>query len=859
MQTRNLAERAGRWSARHRRVAVLGWLAVVIVSVMLGSAIGTEHIADEDLGNGESRAADQVLADGGFADRATEQVLVQDEDGRLTFASPRFRAAVDDVAERIRQFDTVTDVKSPLSPLNTGQISTDRRSALVQFDILGDSEQAEARVVPIEAAVAQLARQHPGLRIEQFGDASANRALTEAFEDDFRKAETLSLPITLIILVVAFGSLVAAGLPLLLGISAVAIALGLLAPISQLFPVDEAISSVILLVGLAVGVDYSLFYIKRERDERAAGRGKEASLFAAAATSGRAVLVSGTTVMAAMAGMYVTGNATFQSFATGTILVVAVAMVGSVTVLPASLSKLGDNIDRLAVPGLKRRERNIEGGMWAAIVDRVLHRPLISAVAGTAILVFLAIPVLRLHTANSGVQGLPRDLPVMQTYDRIQAAFPGGPLPAVIAVTAEGGVRSGEVAAGVEALRKEAVDTGLMQEPVTITPSPDGSVLMVGVPLVGSGTDDRSNAALEALRDDVVPATLGRVPGVEAQVTGITAQSKDFNDQMKSRAPWVFLFVLSLAFVLLLVTFRSVVIPLKAVVLNLLSVGAAYGVLVWIFQDGNLESLLGFTSIGGITSWLPLFLFVILFGLSMDYHVFILSRVKEGHDQGMSTDEAVSHGIKATASVVTSAAVVMVAVFAVFATLSSIDFKQMGVGLALAVLLDATLVRAVLLPATMKLLGEWNWYLPSWLEWLPRVEAEPAVAVAGAAAGASASGGPAPRLSVVLERGDDGDPGSRIVLAGDLDLETIPRLREEIEAAEALGGPITVDVRKVGFIDSAGLAELVRAHRRARARHERLIVLRGPGTQVAQILAVTRLDETLDGGDGPSSPPAREG
>jgi anti-anti-sigma factor len=857
MESRNLAERAGRWSARHRRVAILGWLAIVIASVAIGGAVGTEHIAEEDLGNGESRAADQVLAGGGFTDRATEQVLIQDERGQLTFASPRFRAAVDDVAERVRQFDTVTDVKSPLSPLNTGQISEDRREALVQFDILGDSEQAEERVAPIEAAVAELDRSHPGLRIEQFGEASAGRALSEAFEDDFRKAETLSLPITLIILVIAFGSLVAAGLPLLLGISAVAIALGLLGPVSQLFPVDEAISSVILLVGLAVGVDYSLFYIRRERDERAAGREKDAALLAAAATSGRAVLVSGTTVMAAMSGMYLTGNSTFQSFATGTIIVVAVAMVGSVTVLPATLSKLGDGIDRLAIPGLKRREARPEGGFWAAIVDRVLRRPLIWALAGAALLIFLATPVLRLHTANSGVQGLPRDLPVMQTYDRIQEAFPGGPLPAIVAVTAPD-IRSAEVVTGIEALRTAAVETGLMQEPITVTPSPDGSVLLVNVPLVGTGTDDRSNRALETLRDDVIPTTLGAVDGVEAQVTGLTAQSKDFNDQMKSRAPWVFLFVLSLAFLLLLVTFRSVVIPLKAVVLNLLSVGAAYGVLVWIFQDGNLESLLGFTSIGGITSWLPLFLFVILFGLSMDYHVFILSRVKEGHDRGLATDEAVAHGIKATASVVTSAAAVMIAVFAVFATLSSIDFKQMGVGLALAVLIDATIVRAVLLPATMKLLGEWNWYLPRWLEWLPRVASEPAVEVAGAAGGAGVAGGlagdvsafasPASRLTIETSQGEG---GSRLVLSGDLDLETSRRLREAVEAVEPAGGTITIDVRAVGFIDSTGIAELVRAHRRARERQERLVVVRGPDTRVAQVLAMTRLDGALPGPDEP--------
>jgi RND superfamily putative drug exporter len=424
--------------------------------------------------------------------------------------------------------------------------------------------------------------------------------------------------------------------------------------------------------------------------------------------------------MIAMAGMYITGNSTFQSFATGTILVVAVAVAGSVSVLPAMLSLLGDKIDRGRVPFVRRLHREGgESGFWAVVVDRVLRHPWISVVVAGGLLIALALPTLRLHTANSGVQGLPRDLPVMRTYDRIQRAFPGEPLAATVAVRAAN-PRALRVTAAIRELRNQAVRTGLMHDPVTIAYSPDGHVAAVNVPLAGKGTDETSNRALTLLRKDIIPRTLGRVPGVDAPVTGLTAGSYDFNQLMKQRAPWVFLFVLSLAFVLLLVTFRSIVIPAKAIVLNLLSVGAAYGVLVWIFQDGHLESLLGFQSIGGITSWLPLFLFVILFGLSMDYHVFILSRVREGYDGGMSTEDAITHGIRATAGVVTSAAAVMVGVFAIFATLSSIDFKEMGVGLAVAVLVDATIVRALLLPSTMKLLGDWNWYLPSWLEWLPR-------------------------------------------------------------------------------------------------------------------------------------------
>jgi anti-anti-sigma factor len=831
----NFAQRAGRWSAEHRRTAIFGWIALVIVCVFIGSAVGTQHLADEDLGTGESRQADRILADAGFNQRASEEVLVQASEAGLSVEDRPFQAAIQDVVRRLRGFSTITDVKSPLAPENRGQISRDQRSVLVQFDIKGDSSTAEDRVDPILNAVAQLDRAHPQLRIEEFGSASADKALTKAFQDDFRKAEFLSLPITLVILVLAFGALVAAGIPLLLGLSAVAITLGLLAPLSQLAPFDEAISSVILLVGLAVGVDYSMFYIRRERDERAAGRGKEAALDLAAATSGRAVLISGCTVMVAMAGMYVTGNATFQSFATGTILVVAVAMIGSLTVVPALLSKLGDNVNKGRVPFINRLHRQgAESGFWAAIVGRVLRHPWISLVLAGGLLVVLALPALRLHTANSGVQGLPRDLPVMQTYDRIQAAFPGEPLAATIALKAPD-VTTIQVTAAIRELRNRAVATGLMRDPVTTVNSRDKTVAQISVPMAGDGTDDTSNRALQTLRSEVIPQTIGRLPGAQAPVTGLTAGSFDFNELIKSRAPWVFVFVLSLAFLLLLVTFRSIVIPAKAIVLNLLSVGAAYGVLVWIFQDGHLESLLGFTSIGGITSWLPLFLFVILFGLSMDYHVFILSRVREGFDRGMSSDEAVAHGIRSTAGVVTSAAAVMVGVFSVFATLSSIDFKEMGVGLALAVLIDATIVRAVLLPASMKLLGDWNWYLPSWLQWLPDVAPEPTFHHVPERYPS--------RLLVDVERADT---RVSLALAGELDLETAPQFREHLADAETGAETVVIDLRGVTFIDSCGIGELVGAQQRAHRGGRRLVVVTSEGTQLDEVLHIAALDRALE-------------
>ena len=713
---KNLAARAGRWSAQHRKKAIFGWLAFVILAVFIGGSVGTKTLSDSDYGIGESGRADKAVANH-FPEKESESVLVQSQDGARN-SDPEFRQTVGTVVTRLEDTKHVQNVQSPYAKGNQGTLSEDGKSALVTFELAGDD--TADKVGPALAAVSKLDRQEAGFRIEEFGDASADKALDQAFEDDFQKAEVTSLPITLIILILAFGALLAAFVPLLLAVTAVAAAISLIGPISQIAPVDEAINSVVLLIGLAVGVDYALFYIRREREERAAGRSEEAALEAAAATSGRAVLVSGITVIAAMAGMYLGGAATFISFATGTIIVVAIAVIGSLTVLPAVLSKLGDRVNKGRVPFLKPEKRTGEPRVWSWLLDRVLKRPLVSAIAAASVLVVLAIPVFHIHTADSGVDGLPRSIPIMQTYDRMQAAFPGEQFTADIVVEGKN-LDEAQITAAAEQMRQIARDSDQFNEPVTIDRSPDGQVAVIEVPLAGTGNDETSLAAVDTLRQDVVPQVLPSVSGGElVGVTGFTAGSSDFNDLMASRIWYVFAFVFAMAFVLLLVTFRSIVIPIKAIALNILSVAAAMGIVTWVFQDGNLEGFLNFDSTGAISAWFPLMLFVILFGLSMDYHVFILSRIKEAVDRGESTSDAVSHGIKSTAGVVTAAAIVMVAVFGIFATLQFIDMKQFGVGLATAILIDATLVRGVLLPATMKLLGDWNWYLPRWLEWLPR-------------------------------------------------------------------------------------------------------------------------------------------
>jgi RND superfamily putative drug exporter len=748
----NLAERAARWSAAHWKTATFGWLAFVVVAALAGQAAGVVKLTDSENSSGEPARAERALQDGGFHNHAGESVLIRSS--RLTAGAPAFRSELERVERTVRSLPQAINVRAPLSG-HADQISADRHAAIVQFDMRGSPDTAASRVKPVLAAVAALQRSAPAFKITEFGDASAQRELDETTGKDFSRAESLTLPVTFLVLLLAFGSFVAAGVPVLLAFSAVLGSLGLAALTSHLVHASGATSSVMLLIGMAVGVDYSLFYLKREREERRGAEPREA-LARAAATSGRAILISGTTVLIAMAGMLMAGSKIFSTFGVGAMLVVLVTMIGSLTVLPALLGKLGDRVERgivavgaagtllvLRLPLVRRigqprllvrlRERRTliqrakgdrQGSrVWALALRPALRHPAAAVLITTAGLLLLALPTLTMHTRLMGYSDLPRQLKVVNSYEQIQHAFPGAQTPAVIAVQAPD-VRTPAVAGAIARLKTLAAASPDLRGPVSVEVNARGDLAKVEVPLAGSGADSRSFAALAYLRDRVLPETLGRTAGVTYAVTGQTAGTEQFTEVTKHHWPVVFAFVLGLAFLLLLVTFRSLVISLTAIALNLLSVGAAYGVLVWIFQDGHLQGLLGFHSAGAIVTWLPLFLFTVLFGLSMDYHVFIVSRIKELADRGASTEEAVAAGIAGTAGTVTAAAAVMVAVFAIFATLSTLEIKQMGVGLAVAVLIDATVIRAVLLPATMKLLGRWNWYLPRWLQWLPHIRAE---------------------------------------------------------------------------------------------------------------------------------------
>jgi uncharacterized membrane protein YdfJ with MMPL/SSD domain len=713
---RNLAARMGHWSARHRKIAIFGWLAATIALFAVSVASPMKQIVFETSGPGESGRADEILYED-FKQPAGESVLIQSR--TLKASNPAFQATVRDVIAGVSTLDAVAKVESPYEPANTGQISEDKKSVLVALEIRGDPDDAADKIDPVVDRVAELQTAHRQFTIGSFGE-STGKDVEGAFYDDLKKAGLYSIPLTLIILLVAFGSLVAAGIPLLLGLTAVLGTLGLVSLISLVLPMAEAVGAIILLIGLAVGVDYSMFYLRREREERVAGRSEEAALEAAAATSGRSVLISGFTVLVAMSGMYLTGDATFASFGAATMTVVAVAMLGSLTVLPALLSKLGDSVDRLRVPFVHRLRRDDgEGRIWGAIIDRVLRRPVLSAALAGGLLVALAVPALQLHLANPSIDTYPQKF--LTTYNRLKEAFPGTEVAATVVVKAPN-VEAPAVQEAIGQVEWRAIDSGVMNEPIDVDVNAAKTVAVMNIPVEGDGTDATSNQALTALRDEIIPPTVGTLSGAEVAVTGTTAQQKDFTDQMRTAAPLVFGFVLLFAFLLMLVTFRSLVLAAKAIVLNLLSVGAAYGILVLVFQHGWGKELLGFEFTGGIDPFLPILLFVILFGLSMDYHVFILSRVREAYDGGMSNDAAVAHGIKTTAGVVTSAAIVMVGVFAIFGALQAMIFKQFGVGLAAAILIDATIIRAILLPASMKLLGDWNWYLPKWLEWLPHLE-----------------------------------------------------------------------------------------------------------------------------------------
>ncbi|WP_197683241.1 MMPL family transporter [Jiangella alkaliphila] len=703
--------RIARWSATHPGRAIGGWFAFVVLCLAAMSVAGIQQASQLDLGIGESGRADRMLDEGGLESPITENVLI-------TPAGADAEAAAADVAERMAALPEVEAVGDAVT-------SPDNASVTVPITMTGDEEQAEEDVQALLDVTAGVQEQYPDLLVEQAGEASVMKGFFALLEEDLGTIAILSLPITLIVLLVAFGAILAAGVPVLLALSSVASAIGLYAVASYAVPDGGTVTHLVLLIGMAVGVDYSLFYLRREREERAKGRGTLEAVEIAAATSGHSVVVSGLAVAVSMAGLYLAADVNFASMATGAILVVAIAVIGSLTVLPALLAKLGHRIDRPRVPVLWRlTNQQRPPRFWPAVLRPALRRPAVTLVVSVLALLALAAPALNLKLTDPGEESFPRSLPVMQSYDRLVEAFPSTGASHTVVVEGSAAdadaVRSSleELAGRTDADENFAHD----QEPV-IAQSEDGrfSSLTVGVPF-GPDTDEAKHS-LDVLRGELIPATVGGLSGASAAVTGDVAGGVDYNDNLSSKLPWIIAFVLVLAFVMMTVTFRSVVVGLTTVFVNLLSTVAAFGVLALVFQYSWAEGLLDFTSNGSVVVWIPLFLFVILFGLSMDYHVFVVSRIREAADRGLPIRAAVREGITSSAGTVTSAALVMVAVFGLFAAMRVIEMKQMGVGLAVAVLIDAVVIRAVVLPSLMALLGNANWWAPRWMRRTPPVSA----------------------------------------------------------------------------------------------------------------------------------------
>ncbi|HYK68042.1 MAG TPA: MMPL family transporter [Streptosporangiaceae bacterium] len=712
-----LVERVALWSARHRKTAVFAWLALVAAAFIAGQFGGGGSVKQYD--PGQAGQGERTLASLGVVTPPRESVLIQ----------PRAAAHLPAAAAAAEVSKATAEVRNDLAALPKaaasigGPFRGSRGAALVTFTVAGPHAAAQQTVLTDLAAVQRVQSRHPDLMVQEAGQASTSQAANSVLGKDFRKSEWTSIPLTLILLVAVFGALIAAGIPVLLAATAVIMAVSLLGIASHWFPVGSGTSELVLVIGMAVGVDYSLFYLRREREERMAGHDDQAVVGLAAATSGRAILVSGLTVMVSLGGLFLTGIDMFTGIAFGTILVVGMAVLGSLFFLPALLAWLGPWADRLQLPFLGcRRTHPQPSRLWARLARSVVRRPLLLGGVATAALLALSAPALGMRLANPQVD-LPSSLPIVHVLADIQHEFPARPAPAEVVISGSGldspAMHRALSALGAESSRRGSAASPAISGPVSASLVAGGRALVVQVPLAGNGTSAVSTNALLTLENRILPATVGTVPGASFAVTGNTAANHDLRSMLHTRTPIVFGVVALLAFLLLMLAFRSLAIPLVSIALNFLSVGGAYGLVTLIFQDGHLQSLLGFNSFGALVPWVPLFTFVMLFGLSMDYHVFIISRIRELWSGGATALDAVVGGVSRSAGVVSSAAVIMVAVFSIFATLDMIDVKMLGVGLAAAVVIDATLVRGIVLPAALALLGERAWYLPSWLSWLP--------------------------------------------------------------------------------------------------------------------------------------------
>ncbi|ATL31045.1 MMPL family transporter [Streptomyces formicae] len=712
MRKRSVTVRVARWSALHPWRAIIGWLVFVVLCLGGGIAAGMNSATSEDFRVGEAGRAEALATEGGVQLRSTEQVLIRAESGPLDKAAAD--AAVKDVTARMKALPEVASVAAPVP-------SADGRVLRVQVELNGSEQDDQKNVPPLQAQTEEAAKAHPDLVIEETGDASVSKGVDDQRNEDLQFSEAITLPITLITLAVVFGSVVMVGVPLLLAITSIVATMGLAMLASHLLPDTGVGMSMILLIGMAVGVDYTLFYLKREREERARAGGRltsEVLVEAAAATAGRAIVVSGLAVIVSTTALFLARDVIFDSLATGTILVVAVAVVSSVTVLPALLVKLGHRAERRRAKRLARGKsvrpyaEKEPGRVWNALLAPARKRPALTLCLAALAMVGLALPALDMNLKNPARDSFSRDIEAMKGYDRLLDAFPEQRVRHLVVVRADAS-QAADVRKALTALDRDAEADPLFAHssaaPV-LRSSEDRRTTTLELNTPHPTYSEKAETSLAHLRDDYLPATVGKLPGVETAVTGEVPRGMDYVEHQNEKLPLVLGFLLLMTFAMTVYAFRSVVLGLLSAVLNLLSVGSALGLLVLVFQGHWAEGVLNFDSLDGISSRVPLFLFVILFGLSMDYQVFVVSRIREAALNGVPTRRAVLDGIASSAKVVTSAAIVMVTVFASFVMLHILEMKQMGFVLAAAVLLDAFVIRVMILPAALLLLGRATWW-----------------------------------------------------------------------------------------------------------------------------------------------------
>ena len=716
-----MTERLAQASSRHPWRMIAVWMAVIVASVFAVATMLAYEGEAEITRETESERAGQVLFEGFPHDLATiertitEVVVVRADDGGIESSTTRQRVA--ELADELRAAGAARVVTYAEDERLVSQ-DGDSTALLVGLGFDGEDD------VPALYDVVQRLDDEPAYTAAATGEFTSDADVDELSLDDLKKGELyFGAPAALVILLLVFGTVVAGFVPLILSIVSILVALALVAVVAQAYDLSIFTQNMLIGMGLALGIDYSLFTLSRYREERLRGREKSGAITTSGATAGRAVLFSGFAFVLAMLGLLLVPSTIFRSLATGAILVGLVSILAALTLLPAVVSLLGDRVNGLRVPyfGRVTEQAGREGRFWGAIVHWVMRRPAVSLVLATAFLLALAAPVLVLETGTSGPSTLPNRFESKQGYVLLNEEFPGQTTdPVEIAVA--GDVDSAPVQEALGRLEAELASRPIFGQP-EIERNDAGNAARITIPIAGDATSDPAVDAVRDLRGEVVPRAFGDVDA-EVYVGGASAEELDYHDTIDFWLPIVIAFVLGLSFILLTIAFRSIVVPATAIVMNLLSVGAAYGLLVLVFQKGVGNELLGLRQADTVEAWVPLFLFAVLFGLSMDYQVFLLSRIRERFNQTRDNEAAISFGVGSTARLITGAALIIIAVFWGFAMGDMIMFQQMGFGVAVALLIDATIVRSVLVPASMKLLGERNWYLPSWLGWLPDVHVE---------------------------------------------------------------------------------------------------------------------------------------